>query len=106
MRRGAHQGGRARCAPEDAYDEGAIRDGEAEAAGWDGVFVWDQVRWHEPVLAVADPQITLASVAVATERIRLGLDDRRRAHSIALAVAAVVRLPTPTVPSRIVSRPA
>jgi alkanesulfonate monooxygenase SsuD/methylene tetrahydromethanopterin reductase-like flavin-dependent oxidoreductase (luciferase family) len=45
---------------------------EAEAAGWHGVFVWDQVRWHEPVLDVADPQITLASVAVATERIRLG----------------------------------
>lgn len=45
---------------------------EAEAAGWHGVFVWDQVRWHEPVRDVADPQITLASVAVATERIRLG----------------------------------
>lgn len=45
---------------------------EAEAAGWHGMFVWDQVRWHEPVLDVADPQITLAAVATATERIRLG----------------------------------
>lgn len=45
---------------------------EAEEAGWDGVFVWDQVRWHEPVVAVADPQITLAAIASATERIRLG----------------------------------
>ena len=36
---------------------------EAEEAGWDGVFVWDQVRWREPVLGVADPQITLAAIA-------------------------------------------
>jgi alkanesulfonate monooxygenase SsuD/methylene tetrahydromethanopterin reductase-like flavin-dependent oxidoreductase (luciferase family) len=28
---------------------------EAEQAGWHGVFVWDHVRWHEPVLAAADP---------------------------------------------------
>jgi alkanesulfonate monooxygenase SsuD/methylene tetrahydromethanopterin reductase-like flavin-dependent oxidoreductase (luciferase family) len=45
---------------------------EAEASGWDGVFVWDQVRWREPVAGVADPQITLAAIAGATERIRLG----------------------------------
>jgi alkanesulfonate monooxygenase SsuD/methylene tetrahydromethanopterin reductase-like flavin-dependent oxidoreductase (luciferase family) len=45
---------------------------EAEEAGWDGAFVWDQVRWREPVAAVGDPQITLAAIASATERIRLG----------------------------------
>ena len=45
---------------------------EAEEAGWDGVYIWDHVRWREPVLAVADPQITLAAIAGATERIRLG----------------------------------
>jgi alkanesulfonate monooxygenase SsuD/methylene tetrahydromethanopterin reductase-like flavin-dependent oxidoreductase (luciferase family) len=45
---------------------------EAEAAGWDGVFVWDHVRWHEPIVDVADPQITLAAVAMATERISFG----------------------------------
>ena len=45
---------------------------EAEEAGWNGVFVWDHVRWREPVLAVADPWITLAAVAVATGRVRLG----------------------------------
>ena len=45
---------------------------EAEEVGWDGVFVWDHVRWREPVEAVADPWITLAAVASATERIRLG----------------------------------
>jgi alkanesulfonate monooxygenase SsuD/methylene tetrahydromethanopterin reductase-like flavin-dependent oxidoreductase (luciferase family) len=45
---------------------------EAEQAGWHGLFVWDHVRWPPPVLAVADPWITLAAVATATERIRLG----------------------------------
>lgn len=45
---------------------------EAEEAGWDGFFVWDHVRFREPVAAVADPWITLAAVAAATERIRLG----------------------------------
>ena len=45
---------------------------EAEAAGWHGVFVWDHIRWHEPVLAVADPWITLAAVATATTTVRLG----------------------------------
>lgn len=45
---------------------------EAEQAGWDGVFVWDQVRWREPVRNVADPWITLAAIATATTRIRLG----------------------------------
>lgn len=46
--------------------------GEAEEAGWDGFFVWDQIRWREPVAAVGDTQVTLAAIAAATERIRLG----------------------------------
>ncbi|MFL5871683.1 MAG: LLM class flavin-dependent oxidoreductase [Solirubrobacterales bacterium] len=45
---------------------------EAEEAGWDGVFLWDQVRWREPVQAVADTPMTLAAIATSTERIRLG----------------------------------
>jgi alkanesulfonate monooxygenase SsuD/methylene tetrahydromethanopterin reductase-like flavin-dependent oxidoreductase (luciferase family) len=45
---------------------------EAEEVGWHGVFVWDQLRWREPVEQVADPWITLAAVATATERVRLG----------------------------------
>jgi alkanesulfonate monooxygenase SsuD/methylene tetrahydromethanopterin reductase-like flavin-dependent oxidoreductase (luciferase family) len=45
---------------------------EAEEAGWDGVFLWDHIRWREPVEKVADPWITLTAVATATERIRLG----------------------------------
>ena len=36
-----------------------------------GSSCWDQLRWREPV-DVGDPQITLAAIAAATERIRLG----------------------------------
>jgi alkanesulfonate monooxygenase SsuD/methylene tetrahydromethanopterin reductase-like flavin-dependent oxidoreductase (luciferase family) len=45
---------------------------DAEAAGWHGVFVWDHLRWEVPVRRVADSWITLAAIAYATERIRLG----------------------------------
>ena len=45
---------------------------EAEEAGWDGFFVWDQLRWEAPVRQVADPWITLAAIAAATKRLRLG----------------------------------
>src|SRR4051812_41010162 len=45
---------------------------EAEEAGWDGVFVWDHLRWGEPVVDVADAWITMAAIASATERVRIG----------------------------------
>ena len=45
---------------------------EAEAAGWDGVFVWDHMLYRAPVTDIADPWITLAAVAMATERLRIG----------------------------------
>jgi alkanesulfonate monooxygenase SsuD/methylene tetrahydromethanopterin reductase-like flavin-dependent oxidoreductase (luciferase family) len=45
---------------------------EAEELGWHGLFVWDQMRWREPIRHVADPWITLAAVAAATERLKLG----------------------------------
>lgn len=45
---------------------------EAEEQGWDGIFVWDQMRWREPIRQVADPWITLAAVATATEKVKLG----------------------------------
>jgi alkanesulfonate monooxygenase SsuD/methylene tetrahydromethanopterin reductase-like flavin-dependent oxidoreductase (luciferase family) len=69
---------------------------EAEEAGWDGAFVWDQVRWREPVTAVGDPQITLAAIAGATERIRLGPMvtplARRRPAKVARETATLDRL--------------
>jgi alkanesulfonate monooxygenase SsuD/methylene tetrahydromethanopterin reductase-like flavin-dependent oxidoreductase (luciferase family) len=36
------------------------------------IFVWDHVRWREPILQVADAWITLAAIAAATRAIRLG----------------------------------
>jgi alkanesulfonate monooxygenase SsuD/methylene tetrahydromethanopterin reductase-like flavin-dependent oxidoreductase (luciferase family) len=69
---------------------------EAEEAGWDGVFIWDHVRWREPVVAVADPQVTLAAIASATERIRLGPMvtplARRRPAKVARETATLDRL--------------
>jgi alkanesulfonate monooxygenase SsuD/methylene tetrahydromethanopterin reductase-like flavin-dependent oxidoreductase (luciferase family) len=69
---------------------------EAEDAGWHGMFVWDHVRWREPVVDVADPWITLAAVATATERIRLGPMvtplARRRPVKVARETATLDRL--------------
>jgi alkanesulfonate monooxygenase SsuD/methylene tetrahydromethanopterin reductase-like flavin-dependent oxidoreductase (luciferase family) len=46
---------------------------DAEAAGWDGAFVWDHMVYaRDERLPVADPWILLAAVALATERLRLG----------------------------------
>ncbi len=44
---------------------------DAEAAGWDGFFVWDHIAYRR-VDDVADPWITLAAVACATATLRLG----------------------------------
>lgn len=44
----------------------------AEERGWDGFFLWDQIRYRPPVQAVADPWIALAAVACATNRLRIG----------------------------------
>jgi alkanesulfonate monooxygenase SsuD/methylene tetrahydromethanopterin reductase-like flavin-dependent oxidoreductase (luciferase family) len=69
---------------------------QAEEAGWDGAFVWDQLRWREPVAAVGDPQIMLAAIAGATERIRLGPMvtplARRRPAKVARETATLDRL--------------
>lgn len=43
---------------------------DAEAAGWDGFFVWDHIGADWPS-AVADPWILLAAMALATTRITL-----------------------------------
>jgi alkanesulfonate monooxygenase SsuD/methylene tetrahydromethanopterin reductase-like flavin-dependent oxidoreductase (luciferase family) len=43
---------------------------EAEAAGWDGFFLWDHVQFI-PTPTV-DPWVALAAIALATERIRIG----------------------------------
>jgi alkanesulfonate monooxygenase SsuD/methylene tetrahydromethanopterin reductase-like flavin-dependent oxidoreductase (luciferase family) len=69
---------------------------EAEEAGWHGVFVWDHVRWREPVREVADAWITLAAIALATESVRLGPMvtplARRRPVKVARETATLDRL--------------
>ena len=69
---------------------------EAEEAGWHGVFVWDHLRWREPVRQVADPWITLAAIATATERLRFGPMvtplARRRPAKVARETATLDRL--------------
>jgi alkanesulfonate monooxygenase SsuD/methylene tetrahydromethanopterin reductase-like flavin-dependent oxidoreductase (luciferase family) len=69
---------------------------EAEEAGWHGFFVWDHVRWREPVVDVADPWITLAAMATATEALRIGPMvtplARRRPVKVARETATLDRL--------------
>ena len=59
---------------EELADPGMVASlaAEAEERGWHGVFVWDQLRWREPIRHVADPWITLAAIAAATEQVMLG----------------------------------
>lgn len=45
---------------------------EAEAAGWDGFFVWDVLGNQQPPVPVVDPWIALAAVALRTARIKIG----------------------------------
>ncbi|WP_242911356.1 LLM class flavin-dependent oxidoreductase [Actinomadura terrae] len=69
---------------------------EAEEAGWHGLFVWDHIRWRSPVQPVADPWITLAAVAAATESLRFGPMvtplARRRPAKVAKETATLDRL--------------
>jgi alkanesulfonate monooxygenase SsuD/methylene tetrahydromethanopterin reductase-like flavin-dependent oxidoreductase (luciferase family) len=65
----------------------------AERAGWDGVFIWDHVRYSPPVSAIADPWICCAAIAARTERIRFGPMvtplPRRRPHIVARQAASL-----------------
>src|SRR5215212_7459062 len=48
---------------------------EAEAAGWDGVFIPDCIAIHTPEVPPHpgyDPWIMLAAMAMRTERVRIG----------------------------------
>jgi probable F420-dependent oxidoreductase len=64
----------------------------AEKNGWDGVFTWDHLGfvWGPPA---ADPWVTLAAIACATQRVRIGTAitpvARRRPHVLAHQVATL-----------------
>jgi len=68
----------------------------AEAAGWDGFFLWDHVDYRDPVKALADPWVCMAAIACATERIRIGPlvtpPARRRIHKLARETVTLDRL--------------
>jgi alkanesulfonate monooxygenase SsuD/methylene tetrahydromethanopterin reductase-like flavin-dependent oxidoreductase (luciferase family) len=68
----------------------------AEAAGWDGFFLWDHVDYRHPVSALADPWVCLAAIACATERVRIGPlvtpPARRRIHKLARETVTLDRL--------------
>ena len=67
----------------------------AEAAGWDGFFLWDHLAfvWGPPS---ADPWVTLGAVACATERLTLGTAvtplPRRRPQVLAEQLGTLERL--------------
>jgi alkanesulfonate monooxygenase SsuD/methylene tetrahydromethanopterin reductase-like flavin-dependent oxidoreductase (luciferase family) len=50
----------------------ALLAARAEAAGWDGFFLWDHMAYDPPVRALADPWIAMAAIACATTRVWTG----------------------------------
>lgn len=44
----------------------------AEAAGWDGIFLWDHLEYPAPVRNILDPFVCLSAIAVSTSTILLG----------------------------------
>ncbi|HEV2462032.1 MAG TPA: TIGR03619 family F420-dependent LLM class oxidoreductase [Ktedonobacterales bacterium] len=59
---------------------------DAEEAGWDGFFLWDDITTGDP-MPVADPWIAMAAIAVRTQTLRLGATvtplPRRRPWKVA-----------------------
>ncbi|MDQ3226059.1 MAG: LLM class flavin-dependent oxidoreductase, partial [Chloroflexota bacterium] len=53
----------------DIHDIGDMA-AEAEGAGWDGVFTWDGMAI--PGMPSYDPWVTMAIIAMRTERVRFG----------------------------------
>jgi alkanesulfonate monooxygenase SsuD/methylene tetrahydromethanopterin reductase-like flavin-dependent oxidoreductase (luciferase family) len=69
---------------------------DAEAAGWDAVFVWDHVRYRAPTRSATDPWIAIAAMATRTERVLLGPMvtplARRRPQIVARQLVALDQL--------------
>jgi alkanesulfonate monooxygenase SsuD/methylene tetrahydromethanopterin reductase-like flavin-dependent oxidoreductase (luciferase family) len=69
----------------------------AEAAGWDGVFLWDHVQWRRAAANdVFDPWVLLGAIARETERVRIGALvtplARRRPQKLAKEIITVDHL--------------
>src|SRR5512143_1830462 len=69
---------------------------EAEAAGWDGFFLWDAVFARPARLPMTDPWIALAAIAAQTEHIKIGAMvtplARRRPWQVARETVALDHL--------------
>jgi alkanesulfonate monooxygenase SsuD/methylene tetrahydromethanopterin reductase-like flavin-dependent oxidoreductase (luciferase family) len=65
----------------------------AEEHGWDGVFVWDHLLYHDPDWMVANPVVTVSAIAERTARVRLGVLmtalPRRRVQVVARETATL-----------------
>ena len=68
---------------------------EAEAVGWDGVFTWDAIAIGEG-MTIHDPWVTMAAIAMRTERVRIGAvltpPARRRPWKLAREAISLDRL--------------
>jgi alkanesulfonate monooxygenase SsuD/methylene tetrahydromethanopterin reductase-like flavin-dependent oxidoreductase (luciferase family) len=68
----------------------------AEDRGWDGFFLWDHLIYRAPVRALANPWVTLAAMAVRTQKLLLGPMvtpiPRRRPHQLARETVSLDRL--------------
>ena len=69
---------------------------EAEDAGWDGFFIWDAVFFDPTFHPMADPWVSLAAVALSTQRMRIGTlvtpIARRRPWKLARETVSVDQL--------------
>jgi alkanesulfonate monooxygenase SsuD/methylene tetrahydromethanopterin reductase-like flavin-dependent oxidoreductase (luciferase family) len=70
--------------------------GEAEAAGWDGFFLWDAMFFDPTFHPMADPWIALAAIAMSTRQMRIGTlvtpVARRRPWKLARETVSVDKL--------------
>lgn len=68
----------------------------AEAAGWDGFFIWDHMIFDPSFHPMVDPWVGLAAVALSTTRMRIGTMltplPRRRPWKLARETVSVDRL--------------
>ncbi|NUP01332.1 MAG: LLM class flavin-dependent oxidoreductase [Nonomuraea sp.] len=65
----------------------------AEESGWDGVYLWDHLLYHDPGWPVANPTVVLSAIAARTSRIRIGVLmtalPRRRVQTVAKETATL-----------------
>jgi hypothetical protein len=68
----------------------------AEEHGWDAVYLWDHLLYHDRDWPVANSVVALSAIAARTERIRLGILmtalPRRRVQTVARETASIDQL--------------